>query len=85
MIIAKYLTGNRLHCYVVVKVKITSYAPSYPGNAVAINHVLKSQMDAPTLGLLFCISKDNDETKYAMDRSSFKGSKERKVIILKKK
>lgn len=64
----------RLHCYVVVEVKITSFEPSYTGQlgtyVVAVNHELKSEMDAPTLGLLICKSKDNVQAKYAIGSSS---------------
>lgn len=37
---------------------------------VAVNHILKSEMDAPTLGLLVCKSKDNIQAKYAIESSS---------------
>ena len=53
----------RLHCYVVVEVKITEFEASYTGQlgtyVVAVNHQLKTDTDAPTLGLLVCKSKDN--------------------------
>ena len=64
----------RLHCYVVVEVKVTSFEPSFTGQlgtyVVAINHALKSEMDTPTLGLLICKSKDNVQAKYAIESSS---------------
>ena len=37
---------------------------------VAVNHILKTDMDAPTLGLLVCKSKDNIQAKYAIESSS---------------
>lgn len=64
----------KLHCYVVVEVKVTAFEPSFTGQlgtyVVAVNHTLKSDMDAPTLGLLVCKSKDNVQAKYAIESSS---------------
>jgi predicted nuclease of restriction endonuclease-like (RecB) superfamily len=64
----------KLHCYVVVEVKITEFEPSYTGQlgsyVVAVNHQLKSPDDAPTLGLLVCKSKDNVKAQYALEASS---------------
>lgn len=64
----------KLHCYVVVEVKVTAFEPAFTGQlgtyVVAVNHTLKSDMDAPTLGLLVCKSKDNVQAKYAIEASS---------------
>lgn len=64
----------KLHCYVVVEVKITAFEPSFTGQlgtyVVAVNHALKSEVDTPTLGLLICKSKDNVQAKYAIESSS---------------
>ena len=64
----------KLHCYVVVEVKVTAFDPAFTGQlgtyVVAVNHSLKSDMDAPTLGLLVCKSKDNVQAKYAIEASS---------------
>ena len=53
----------RLHCYVVVEVKVTEFESSYAGQlgtyVVAVNHQLKTEKDEPTLGLLVCKSKDD--------------------------
>ena len=61
----------RLHCYVVVEVKITEFEASYTGQlgtyVVAVNHQLKTDTDAPTLGLLVCKSKDNVKAQYALE------------------
>ncbi|MGN0513341.1 MAG: PDDEXK nuclease domain-containing protein [Lachnospiraceae bacterium] len=63
----------KLHCYV-VEVKVTAFEPSFTGQlgtyVVAVNHSLKSDIDAPTLGLLVCKSKDNVQAKYAIESSS---------------
>ena len=64
----------KLHCYVVVEVKITEFEPSYTGQlgsyVDAVNHQLKSPDDAPTLGLLVCKSKDKVKAQYAFEASS---------------
>lgn len=64
----------KLHCYVVVEVKVTAFEPSFTGQlgtyVVAVNHMLKSDMDGLTLGLLVCKSKDNVQAKYAIESSS---------------
>ncbi len=64
----------RLHCYVVVEVKVTEFEASYAGQlgtyVVAVNHQLKTEKDEPTLGLLVCKSKDNVKAQYALESSS---------------
>lgn len=64
----------RLHCYVVVEVKITEFEASYAGQlgtyVVAVNHQLKTERDEPTLGLLVCKSKDDVKAQYALESSS---------------
>lgn len=64
----------RLHCYVVVEVKVTEFEASYTGQlgtyVVAVNHQLKTEQDAPTLGLLVCKSKDDIKAQYALESSS---------------
>lgn len=64
----------RLHCYVVVEVKVTEFESSYAGQlgtyVVAVNHQLKTEKDEPTLGLLVCKSKDDIKAQYALEASS---------------
>ena len=64
----------RLHCYVVVEVKVTEFESSYAGQlgtyVVAVNHQLKTEKDEPTLGLLVCKSKDDLKAQYALEASS---------------
>ena len=64
----------RLHCYVVVEVKVTEFESSYAGQlgtyVVAVNHQLKTEKDEPTLGLLVCKSKDDIKAQYALEESS---------------
>jgi len=37
---------------------------------VATNHILKSEVDNPTIGLLICKEKDNVLAQYALESSS---------------
>lgn len=64
----------RLHCYVVLEVKVTDFDSSYAGQlgtyVVAVNHQLKSETDNPTIGLLVCKGMDKIEAKYALESSS---------------
>lgn len=63
----------RLHCYVVVEVKTEKFKPSDIGQlgtyVVAVNHILKTQDDRPTLGLLICKEKDEVLARYAVESS----------------
>lgn len=65
---------TRLHCYVVVEVKVTEFESSYAGQlgtyVVAVNHQIKTEQDEPTLGLLVCKSKDDIKAQYALESSS---------------
>ena len=64
----------RLHCYVVVEVKVEKFQPRDMGQLgtyiVAVNHQLKGENDGPTLGLIICKSKDNVKAQYALEASS---------------
>ena len=64
----------RLHCYVVVEVKVKEFDAADMGQLgtymVAVNHQLKGEEDNPTLGLLICRSKDNVKARYALEASS---------------
>lgn len=64
----------KLHCYVVVEVKVTEFDSKDMGQLgtymVAVNHQLKGEMDAPTLGLIICKSKDNVKARYALEAST---------------
>ena len=64
----------RLHCYVVIEVKVTEFETAFTGQlgayVVAVNHQLKGEGDAQTIGLLVCKSKDNVKASYALEASS---------------
>ena len=64
----------KIHAYVVIEVKTTSFKPEYTGQlgtyVVAVNHLLKSEKDAKTIGILVCREKDDLLTHYAVESSS---------------
>ena len=64
----------KLHCYVVVEVKISSFRPQDIGQIgtyiTAVNHTLKGEKDETTIGLLICKTKDSVLAKYATESSS---------------
>lgn len=63
-----------LRCYVVVEIKTGKFESEYIGQlgtyVAAVNHILKKDMDNPTLGLLICKSKDNVLAQYALESSN---------------
>ena len=64
----------KLHCYVVVEVKTEVFDAQNLGQlglyVSAVNHLIKSTVDNPTIGLLICRSKDNVVAKYALESTS---------------
>lgn len=64
----------KLHCYVVVEVKVQEFDSRDMGQLgtymVAVNHQLRGEADAPTLGLIICKSKDNVKAQYALEAST---------------
>ena len=66
--------NTKVHAYVVIEVKTTSFKPEYTGQlgtyVVAVNHLLKSEEDAKTIGILVCREKDDLLTRYAVESSS---------------
>lgn len=63
-----------LRCYVVVEFKTGKFESEYIGQlgtyVAAVNHILKKDIDNPTLGLLICKSKDNVLAQYALESTS---------------
>lgn len=64
----------KLHCFVVVEVKIGEFQSEDMGQLgtymVAVNHQIKGELDGSTLGLIICKSKDNIKAQYALEASS---------------
>lgn len=63
--------NTKLHCYVVIEVKTGKFEPAYIGQlstyVVAVNHLLKTPEDKPTLGILVCKDKDEILAQYSLE------------------
>lgn len=63
--------NTRLHAYVVVEVKVTEFESSYLGQLSGymslVNHILKTDIDQPTVGLLICRKKNNVFAQYCLE------------------
>lgn len=59
----------KLRCYVVVELKEVSFEPEFAGKlnfyVNAVNELMKSESDNPTIGLLICKDKDQTEVQWA--------------------
>ena len=66
--------NTRLRCYVVIEVKAIKFQPGDVGQlgtyVSAVNHILKTPADNPTIDLLICKTKDNVLAQYALESSS---------------
>jgi predicted nuclease of restriction endonuclease-like (RecB) superfamily len=60
----------KLHCYVVVELKNTQFKPEYAGKLnfylSAVDSLLKSENDKPTIGIMLCRNKNKIETEFAL-------------------
>ncbi|MBK6518505.1 MAG: DUF1016 family protein [Polyangiaceae bacterium] len=60
----------KLHCYVVVELKAGAFQPEHAGKLnfylSAVDDLLKSPEDKPSIGLLLCKSKDHFVVEYAL-------------------
>lgn len=66
--------NTRLHAYCVIEVKTGSFDSRDIGQLgtyiTAVNHIIKSEQDNPTIGLLICKDKDSVLAQYALESSS---------------
>lgn len=64
----------KLHAYCVIEVKTGTFGPGDIGQLgtymTSVNHILKTEYDKPTIGLLICKDKDNVLAQYALESSS---------------
>jgi predicted nuclease of restriction endonuclease-like (RecB) superfamily len=60
----------RLHCYVVIELKTVKFKPEFAGKLnfyiSAVDGILKTEQDSPTIGLLICKSKNDTVVEYAL-------------------
>jgi predicted nuclease of restriction endonuclease-like (RecB) superfamily len=60
----------RLHCYVVVELKTVKFQPEFAGKLnfyiSAVDGILKTDRDSPTIGILICKSKNDTVVEYSL-------------------
>lgn len=60
----------RLHCYIVVELKVVKFKPEFAGKlnfyVSAVDSILKTEQDNPTIGILICKSKNKTVVEYAL-------------------
>jgi predicted nuclease of restriction endonuclease-like (RecB) superfamily len=60
----------RLHCFVVIDLKMTEFKPEYAGKMnfylSAVDDLLRSNSDAPTIGIVLCKTRNKTEVEYAL-------------------
>jgi predicted nuclease of restriction endonuclease-like (RecB) superfamily len=60
-----------LHCYVVVELKTVKFEPEFAGKlnfyVSAVDGILKTPQDNPTVGILICKSKNKTVVEYALN------------------
>jgi len=64
----------KLHCYVVIELKSDKFKPEHLGQLgfylTVVDRQIKSQQDAPSIGLLLCKSKNKVVAEYALRDSA---------------
>jgi predicted nuclease of restriction endonuclease-like (RecB) superfamily len=60
----------RLHCYVVIDLKVVEFEPEFSGKmafyVAAVDDLLRSELENPTIGIILCKSKDKTTVEYAL-------------------
>ena len=61
---------TKLHCYIVVELKVVDFEPEHAGKLnfylKAIDSQLRTERDRPTIGILICKKKDKIVAEYAL-------------------
>ena len=61
---------TRLHCYIVVELKNTQYKPEYAGKLnfylSAVDDLLKTESDNPSIGIILCREKKKISVEYSL-------------------
>lgn len=61
---------TRMHCYIVIDLKTGDFEPEYAGKMnyylSAIDDLLKTNTDNPSIGIVLCKTKDNVDVEYAL-------------------
>lgn len=61
----------KLHCYIVIDLKVTEFKSEYSGKmnfyVSAVNHLLRTEIEGPTIGIILCRSKKKTVVEFALD------------------
>jgi hypothetical protein len=61
---------TKLHCYVVIELKAVEFIPEFVSKlnfyVSAVDDIVKSKEDNPTIGLLLCSDKKNKKVEYTL-------------------
>lgn len=61
---------TKLHCYIVVELKNTEYRPEYAGKLnfylSAVDDIVKTESDNPTIGIILCREKTKFSVEYSL-------------------
>lgn len=60
----------KLHYYVVLDLKMGEFEPQHSGqmsfHVAAVDNLMRTKRDAPTIGIILCRSKDKTNVEYAL-------------------
>ena len=60
----------KLHCYIVIELKAVKFKPEFAGKlnfyVSAVDGILKTEIDNPTIGIIICKAKNNTVVEYAL-------------------
>ena len=60
----------RLHCYIVIDLKIGEFTPAYSGQmnfyVSAVDNLMRTEADQRTIGIILCRSKSKTTVEYAL-------------------
>jgi predicted nuclease of restriction endonuclease-like (RecB) superfamily len=61
---------TRLHCYVVIELKVVDFQPEFVGKMnfyqAAVDNLVKTKEDAPTIGIILCRGKNKTVVEYTL-------------------
>jgi predicted nuclease of restriction endonuclease-like (RecB) superfamily len=61
---------TRLHCYIVIDLKVVDFEPEFAGKMsfyqAAVDNLVKTPQDAPTIGIILCKGKNQTVVEYTL-------------------
>jgi predicted nuclease of restriction endonuclease-like (RecB) superfamily len=61
---------TRLHCYIVIDLKVVDFEPEFAGKMsfyqAAVDNLVKTRPDAPTIGIILCKGKNRTVVEYTL-------------------